>query len=93
MPEGRSQEIEELLQRAVERGNNVLAHAHAEIGSYRVERKLVQGGMGVVYRAIDTRLNRPVEIKFLASEVPDIDDAAGSRARRRRPRLSTIPTS
>jgi eukaryotic-like serine/threonine-protein kinase len=52
---------------------NQTVGADTEIGSYRVESQLGQGGMGVVYRAMDTRLNRPVAIKFLASDVADID--------------------
>jgi len=48
-----------------------------QLGPYRIESVLGKGGMGVVYRALDTRLNRPVAVKFL------FDGLADEAARRR----------
>ncbi|MGH9385776.1 MAG: protein kinase domain-containing protein [Vicinamibacterales bacterium] len=42
-----------------------------QIGSYRIECQIGEGGMGTVYRALDTKLNRPVAIKFLSNELAD----------------------
>jgi serine/threonine protein kinase len=41
------------------------------IGVYRVDGPLGEGGMGTVYRATDTKLNRPVAIKLLSDEFAD----------------------
>src|SRR5437667_148833 len=47
------------------------------VGPYRIDAIIGEGGMGVVYHALDSKLNRPVAVKFLS------DDLADTAARRR----------
>ncbi len=58
-----------------------------QIGAYRIDAPLGEGGMGTVFRAVDTKLNRPVAIKFLS------DNLADAAARRRFQREAQMASS
>jgi tetratricopeptide (TPR) repeat protein len=52
-----------------------------KLGSYEILERLGEGGMGVVHRALDTRLNRQVAVKVLSSTM-SADPQARERLRR-----------
>ena len=58
-----------------------------KLGSYEILAPLGEGGMGTVYRALDTKLNRPVAIKVLS------DHLADAPARRRFQREAQMASS
>ncbi len=58
-----------------------------QVGTYKIEGLLGAGGMGEVFRAVDTKFNRPVAIKFLSSELAD------TAARRRFQREAQMASS
>lgn len=47
----------------------------SELGSYQIDSRIGDGGMGVVYKATDTRLGRPVAVKLLQSRFLGDEDA------------------
>ena len=65
-------EVEALLAEQSDSTTSQIA-AGFQLGTYRIEAPIGEGGMGVVYRALDAKLNRPVAIKFLSNELADAE--------------------
>lgn len=60
------------------------------IGRYEVERLIGSGGMGVVFKAFDTELNRPVAIKVLAPHLATCGSARQRFAREARAAAAVV---
>ncbi len=58
------------------------------LGPYRIDAVIGEGGMGVVYRALDTKLNRTVAVKFLFADLAD--PAAQRRFQREAQTVSSL---
>ncbi|MCA9129473.1 MAG: protein kinase [Planctomycetales bacterium] len=70
----------------------------ASFGRYRIERLLGQGGMGTVYKALDTELNRTLAIKVLsntsdAAQVRRFEREASALSKLTHPNVVPILTS
>src|SRR5262245_15144386 len=66
------------------------------IGEFHIEHELGHGGMGVVYLAHDTQLDRQVAIKFIAEDQPEprvrdyFENEARLLARLQHPNIVTV---
>ncbi len=60
------------------------------LGRYEVERLIGSGGMGVVFKAFDTELNRPVAIKVLAPHLASSGSARQRFAREARAAAAVV---
>ena len=58
--------------------------AGTHLGRYEIRAKIGEGGMGEVYLAQDTKLDRKVALKLLPADVLLIQTECGASCRKRR---------
>ena len=61
----------------------------AQIGRFHIEQEIGRGGMGIVYRAYDPVLDRPIALKLLAPHL-GTDEKALARFHREAALVSSL---
>ena len=75
-----------ILNGAVRRPANVTIPSGIKLGRYEIRSQIGAGGMGEVYLAQDTKLDRKVALKILPADLAATRTAGAVLSRKRKPR-------